>query len=94
VETDQEQLTYLKRLGEELSRQGFTAQVVNSNTTPYLKVANVETPRLNERVRASRADDGSWCYWWPWRQPIGSVDDLESVTGKIAAVLRSVEGEL
>jgi hypothetical protein len=28
----------------------------------------------------------------PWRQPIGSVDDLETVTGKITVVLRSVEG--
>lgn len=88
---DQEKLTYLKHLGEALTSQGFTAQVVGSGSKVYLKVANGETPTLNEKVRAAQADDGSWCYWWPWGQPIGSADDLESVTAKIAAVLRSVE---
>lgn len=90
---DQEELTHLKRLGEALISQGFTAQLAGSNTTrPYLKVANGETPRLNGCVQAAQAADGSWCYWWPWRQPIGAVDDLETVIGKIASVLRSVEG--
>jgi hypothetical protein len=43
-------------------------------------------------VLCDQADDGSWCYWWPWHAPIGSVDDLATVTSKITAVLRSVEG--
>jgi hypothetical protein len=38
------------------------------------------------------AEDGSWCFWWPWQQPIGSVDDIEAVSSKIIGVLRSVEG--
>jgi hypothetical protein len=46
---------------------------------------------LNERIHCQQAADDSWCFWWPWRQPIGSVDDLDSVAGKITAVLRTVE---
>lgn len=94
METNSEKLTYLEQLRDALTNKGLSVQAVGSNTPkPYLKVANAETPSLNERVHCERADDGSWLFWWPWRQPIGSVDDLESVTGKITAVLRSVEGE-
>lgn len=91
--TDSEKLTYLQRLRDALTIQGFTVQVVSMSAKPYLMVANAETPKLNERVHCEQAEDGSWCYWWPWRRPIGSVDDLETVTGKVASVLRSVEGE-
>ncbi len=55
-------------------------------------VENPDHRDLNERVFCRPADDGTWCFWWPWRQPIGSVDDLEVVAGKIMAVLRTVEG--
>ena len=92
METDQEKLTYLERLAEELGRREFTTQLGGGYKHPYLRVANPDTPELNERVLCDQAEDSSWSYWWPWRQPIGSVDDLETVTGKIAAVLRSVEG--
>lgn len=34
--------------------------------------------------------DESLCFWWPCRQPIGSVDGLETVD-EIMMVLRSVE---
>lgn len=82
---------YLRRLAAELTKREFTAELVGSKRI-HLKVANPDTPQLNERVLCDQAGDGSWCYWWPWRQPIGSVDDLEAVVGKITAVLRSVEG--
>lgn len=82
---------HLRRLAEALTTREFRTELVGT-ARPYLKVANPDTPQLNERVLCHQADDGSWCYWWPWRQPIGSVDDLEEVVGKIAAVLRSVEG--
>jgi hypothetical protein len=44
-------------------------------------------------VLCQPADDGSWSFWWPWNQPIGSVDDLELVVNRIALVLRSLEAE-
>lgn len=91
--TDREQqLVHLERLADELKQRGFATELVGKLTKPFLKVANADTPTLNERVQCHQADDDSWCYWWPWKQPIGSVDDLSVVVEKIAAVLRSVEG--
>lgn len=94
MDTDQETRSHLERLGDVLRPQGFSVRIVATRTaTPYLKVANAESPALNERIHAERGGDGSWSYWWPWKQPIGSVDDLEAVSRKIAVVLRTVEGE-
>lgn len=91
--TDREQqLVHLEQLADELKTKGFVVELVGKLTKPYLKVANADTPTLNERVLCHQADDESWVFWWPWKQPIGSVDDLESVVDKISAVLRSVEG--
>jgi len=91
VAISEEQLAHLQRLARELTQQEFTAEVITA-AKPYLKVANASTPTLNERVRCEQADDGTWVFWWPWHQPIGSVEDVEAVAGKITAVLRSVEG--
>jgi hypothetical protein len=88
-----EQLVHLERLADELKRHGFRAEPLSGVSQPYLRVANAETPTLNERVLCYQADDSSWVFWWPWKQPIGSVDDLDAVIAKIAAVLRSVEGD-
>lgn len=87
------QLAHLRRLADGLTKRGFTVALAHDATPPYLKVANPGTPALNERVLCRCADDGSWCFWWPWRRPIGSVDEQEVVIRKIAAVLRSVEGD-
>ncbi len=38
-------------------------------------------------------DDGSWVLQWPWKKPIGSADDLETVASNIAEVLRPLVGE-
>lgn len=83
---------HLERLTEELRQRGFRTELLGKVAKPYLRVANAETPTLNERVLCYQAGDGLWAFWWPWQQPIGSVDDLETVVGKIAEVLRSVEG--
>jgi len=92
VTTTDEQHAHLERLADELSTRQFTARLVSRGSTKFLVVANPDYPDLNERIQCQRAADDSWCFWWPWRQPIGSVDDLESVVGKITAVLRTVEG--
>lgn len=88
-----EQTSYLTRLADELITREFVAQLVDTGTRPYLRVANHEVAQLNERVHCDRAADGSWCFWWPWRQPIGSVDDIQTVVKKIMMVLRPVEGQ-
>jgi hypothetical protein len=50
-------------------------------------------PTLNERVFCRPAMDETLRFWWPWRQAIGGVDELDAVVEKITAVLRSVEGQ-
>jgi hypothetical protein len=87
-----EQLAHLRRLADALGRHGLTAELGGATNNPSLRAANPEIPRLTERVLCAQAADGSWCYWWPWGQPIGSVADVSQVVTKIAAVLRSVEG--
>ena len=88
----EEQCSHLERLADELKRRGFATDLASQITKPHLVVANAETPSMHERVLCAQADDGAWVFWWPWKQPIGSVDDLDVVVEKIAAVLRSVEG--
>jgi hypothetical protein len=87
VETRAEQLAHLQRLIDALDPHALTAGLV-IGSRPYAHVANASTPTLNERVYCDHAADGSWTFQWPWRQPIGSVDDLEMVAGKVAEVLR------
>jgi hypothetical protein len=86
-----EQLTHLQRLADELTSRGFAARLVDASQ-PCVKVANPHNSELTERVLCRPADDGSWCFWWPWQQPIGSAEDVAAVSGKIVTVLRSVEG--
>jgi hypothetical protein len=93
MEATEEQLAHLDRLAGALQPQPYTAEVIRSVSRPYLKVANAGTPELNEQVYCGQAEDGSWVFQWPWGQPIGSVDDLETVADKIIEVLRSVVGE-
>jgi hypothetical protein len=93
VQEPNEIAAHLGTLATELRRRGLEARVISKGAQPCVKVANPDTPELNERVLCLRADDDSLCFWWPWRQPIGSVDDLETVADKITAVLRSVESQ-
>jgi len=93
VQQSSEEVAHLQRLAAELIGRGLDAQVVTRGARPCLNVANPDAPDLNERVLCHPAEDQSPCFWWPWQQPIGSVDDLETVAGKAAAVLRSVEAE-
>jgi hypothetical protein len=93
MEVPEEQLAHLERLAAALHPQSCAAEIVRAATRPYLMVANAGIPTLNERVFCGLATDGSWVFLWPWKQPIGSVDDLETVARKIAEVLRPVAGE-
>ena len=91
MEQTSDELTYLERLAGELAERGLNAELVRRSARSCLKVANPDSPALNERVFCGAVADSGWCYWWPWRQPIGSVDDLSAVAEKILTVLRSVE---
>jgi hypothetical protein len=93
VQEPNEIAAHLGTLATELRSRGLDARVITKGPQPYVKAANPNTPELNERVLCRRADDDSLCFWWPWQQPIGSVDDLETVADKITEVLRSVESQ-
>ena len=93
MESEEQGRAYLERLAGELSRREFTAELVTRKSQLHLMVANRDNPGLSERVLCYSTSEGSWHFWWPWRQPIGAVDDLETVAGKITVVLRSVEGQ-
>ncbi len=86
------EIAQLGRLTGELRRRGFSAELVSGGARPWVQVANPDTPELTEQFICRTADDHSMSFWWPWRQPIGPVDDLDAVAGKITTVLRSVEG--
>lgn len=86
-------VTHLGSLATALRGRGLDARVVAKSPEPYVQAANPNTPELNERVLCRPADDQTLCFWWPWRQPIGAVDELETVADKITAVLRSVESQ-
>ena len=87
-----QQLAHLRDLAEELRNRGFVSRLLDVASQPHIKVANPDSPELAERVLCRPAEDGSWCFWWPWQQPIGSADDLAAVSTKITTALRSVEG--
>jgi hypothetical protein len=86
-----EQLAHLRGLAGELRGLDFRAELRDTDTSPYLKAINRGGATLNERVLCERAPDRSWHFLWPWKQPIGGVDDVAGVARKIADVLRSVE---
>ena len=81
----------MERLADELRKRQFTACLEGHGSGLYLMVENTDHREMNERILCQPAEDRAWYFWWPWRQPIGSVDDLDNVTGKIAAVLRTLE---
>jgi hypothetical protein len=92
VTPQDEQREYLQRLAGALADRELSAHLDTQGREPYLRIENPAQAALNERVFCHQAEDGTWCYWWPWRQPIGSVDDLGAVASKILTVLRTVEG--
>jgi len=93
MEARDEQLTHLERLTKALDPRALTAELVRAHSRPYVLVANAGTPTLNERVYCGQAADRSWEFQWPGHQPIGHVDDLQTVAGKITEVLRPVAGQ-
>jgi len=92
VEQQSAELAHLEALAAALVRVGLDAQVISERGRPYVMAASPGTGELRERVLCRAAADSSLCFWWPWQQPIGSVDDLQAAAVKIMTVLRPVEG--
>jgi hypothetical protein len=84
-----------ERLSEALQRGMITVELVNQLPgQPYRWVAkeHASEPTITARVRDYVATDGAWLYWWLWRQPIESVDDLGRVVDRFCDVVLAVEG--
>jgi hypothetical protein len=93
MESDRnKQLVHLRLLAQELRTRGLLTELLDNISQASVKVANPDSPELTQRILCKPAGDGSWCFWWPWQQPIGSADDLADVALKITTVLRPVEG--
>jgi len=92
VEQDQTRRQHLERLAAELTKRDFIVRLLTHKGQSCLQVTNREQQALNEQVLCYPAEDASWCFWWPWQQPIGSVEELSTVVSKIMIVLRPVEG--
>ena len=84
---------HLARLAEKLTRSGLLAELVDDSAQPYLNVSLSSAPGHAERVLCQPTEADSWWYWWPWNQPIGSVDDIDLVMSRIALKLRSLEAD-
>jgi hypothetical protein len=79
-----------------LQRGVITAELINLLPgQPHQWIAKEHTskPTLTARVRDYAATDGVWLYWWLWRQPVGSVFDLECVVNRFCDVVLAVEGK-
>jgi len=85
------QLVHLRTLAQELRTRGFVTELLDNTSQASIKVANPDSTELTQRILCGPSGDGSWCFWWPWQQPIGSADDLADVALKIATVLRPVQ---
>jgi hypothetical protein len=78
----------LERLSAELATRGFQTNLrAPGDGTASLSVRNPRAAVLAETVYA---EEGS--FWWSWREPIASVDQVMTAAGILARVLR-VAGE-
>lgn len=67
-------ITQLDALAAELAGRGWAARLETPpRRLPRLHVQNPAVPALSEYIYAQPRRDGSWTYWWPWAQPIGSA---------------------
>jgi hypothetical protein len=87
MDASEERISHLKRLATVLREHGLLAEVADKAGVPLLTVANAGIPALNQEVLCQEGA-GTWQYWWPWKQPIGPVEDLDTVVERVASVLR------
>ena len=82
----------LEHLAGELSRQGLEASIVAPpGRVPRLEVTH--PAGAAEDVYAGRCQDGTWWFWWPWAERIGSAADPGGAAARITQVLRQPSAE-
>jgi hypothetical protein len=89
TDANTDEVTQLERLGAEITKLGFTANVrVHGDRLPYLDVRNPRASVLDEKVYA-QGDS----YWWSWAERISRCEDVEKAAATLVRVLRTVHGE-
>ena len=82
----------LDALAAELAAHGWTTRLdAMSGRIPSLLARN-PTPgatALSEHIYALPRTDGTWTYWWPWKQPIAEAPAVAAAI--IVRVLRSTD---
>jgi hypothetical protein len=94
--TPDERQYLLERLVEALRRGVVTVELLNRFPDyPYRLVANTNDPNPTFTVRARdyQADNSGWLYWWLWKRPIESVNDLARVVDRFCDIVLTVEGK-
>ena len=77
----------LEVLAADLSGRGFATSILTDHQYPCVKVVNESATQLFEHVYAAPAADGSWWFWWSWKDPITRITDIEVAALRIAYVL-------
>ena len=89
-EASEEQLDYLEKLGEELTRRGMQVRMaLPPGRVPSLHVVNPRARALEEHIYAGCGSDGTWWYWWSWAERISATEDLDTAATAIVRVLAS-----
>jgi hypothetical protein len=83
---------HLERLAGVLQRRGWQVRLVTGpGEEACLRVTNPNAPVMSERVMCRRGPDFRWHFSWPWRQSIGSTDQVSEVADAITKLLREID---
>src|ERR1700722_11243052 len=75
--------TALEALAEALDKADHATRLVDWQGRVHLVVKNKHVD-LAENIYADHR-----CFWWPWSEPIGPVQDPAAAAAKVASVLRA-----
>jgi hypothetical protein len=93
--TADERAILLERLLEALHRGIVTVELVNwfpGQPWHLMYGAGIPLPTITARIREYEPRNGVWLYWWHWRQPIQTLDDLKPIVERFCDVVLAVEG--
>jgi hypothetical protein len=78
----------LDELAARLDTTTFAATIVNSGSTPCLRITNRHAPQLTEDIYAGRG-----YYWYSWAEHLAAYDNVTGAAAALGRVLRTTDGE-
>jgi hypothetical protein len=82
----------LKGLAGELAARGWVSRLYSPVGRPpslYVQNPDLSARMLSEHIYAGPGKDGTWAYWWPWRDKIALAGDVSGAASTITRVLRA-----